>query len=156
MRRLCFTKPTPLIAGLLSGLLCAILAVPLSAATKAEPFYDINKEVQISGMASRVIVAAPQGMMPGSHVLIETESGSLDASLGKWALAGKGALSIQNGEQVTAKGVMKTVKDKQVFIVRTIEAGGHTYTIRNEHGVPVAPQSREHMSTKVVQKGVAQ
>ena len=49
MRRTRFTKPIPLIAGLLSGLLFAILAIPLGAqpAPKAEPYYDIAREVTL-------------------------------------------------------------------------------------------------------------
>ncbi len=38
---------------------------------------------------------------------------------------------------------MKTIRNKEVFFVRTMLVGGHTYNIRNEHGVPVSPQSRE-------------
>jgi hypothetical protein len=111
---------------LLAGLLFAISAVPLGAVTKTElhPYYDITKEIQLSGIVSSVLTTPMEGMMPGSHVLVETASGSIDASLGKWALQGQGAPSIQNGEQVTVKGVMKTVKDQQVLIVRALEVGG--------------------------------
>jgi hypothetical protein len=31
-------------------------------------------------------------------------------------------------------GVMKTMKGKQVFVTRLVQANGHTYRIRNEHG----------------------
>jgi len=51
---------------------------------------------------------------------------------------------------VTVRGVMKTIRNKEVFFVRTMEVGGHTYNIRNQHGVPVSPQSRER-----AQKGVS-
>ena len=157
MRHNCFTFSGQAVAGLLAGLLSAILAVPLSAVTKTElhPYYDITQEIQLSGMASRVLTTPIQGMVPGSHVLVETASGTVDASLGKWGLQGLGAPSIQNGEQVTIKGVMKTVKDKQVLIVRTVEVGGRIYTIRNEHGLPVSPQGRPRMNQTAL-KGVSQ
>lgn len=157
MRHNRFEFPDQLVAGLLVGLLVAILALPLSAVTKTElhPYYDITKEIQLSGMASSVVAIAPRGMMPGPHIMVETASGTIDASLGKWGLQGKAAPSIQNGEQVTMKGVMKTVKDKQIFIVRTLEVGGRTYTIRNEHGLPLSPQGRPRMNQTVL-KGVSQ
>lgn len=157
MRHKRFVFPDQLVAWLLAGLLMAILAVPLSAVTKTElhPYYEISKEIQLSGMASSVLATPGQGMMPGSHVLVETASGTIDASLGKWGLQGQGAPSIQNGEQVTIKGVMKTVKDKEVFIVRTLEVGGRTYMIRNEHGLPFSPQGRQHMNQTAL-KGVSQ
>jgi len=151
VKRMCSTKLTPLIA----GLLLAILAVPLSAQPvhESHPFYDITKEITISGAATSVLKTPAEGMILGSHLLVETASGTVDASLGKWGLQGKSAPSIAIGEQVTLRGVMKTVRERQVFFVRTVEAGGHTYTMRNVHGVPVSPQSRERVSQKTAQKG---
>jgi len=49
-------------------------------------------------------------------------------------MRGKGALSVTPGQQVEVTGVMKTLKGKQVFVTRLVQADGHTYTIRNEHG----------------------
>jgi hypothetical protein len=92
-------------------------------------------------------------MIPGSHLMLETSSGKIDASLGKWGLAGKGALSVAPGEAVAVTGVMKTVREHEVFVVRTVKAEGRVYTIRNERGGPVSPQSRERASQKSAQKG---
>ena len=150
MRRTRFTKPIPLIAGLLSGLLFAILAVPLGAqpAPKARPFYDIAQEVTIHGTVSSVLARAHMGMTPGSHLLLATSSGAVDASLGRWALQGKGALSVAAGARVEVTGVMKTLRDRAVFVARTVKVGGQVYTMRNEHGIPVSPQSRARASQK--------
>ena len=89
----------------------------------------------------------------GSHLLLTTPSGPMDASLGTFGLRGKGALSAATGQQVEVSGVMKTVKDKQVFLARTVKVGGQVYTIRNEHGFPVSPQARERANGKTAQKG---
>ena len=147
-----------LIAGLVTGLLFAITAIslnaqPLGSSTKAEPhpFYELNKEVVYSGPVSAVYEGPGAGLIPGSHVMLLTGSGIVDASLGKWALRGKGAPTIAKGEQVTVRGVMKTIRNKEVFVVRILEVGGHTYTIRNQHGAPASPQSRE----RAAQKGVS-
>jgi tetrahydromethanopterin S-methyltransferase subunit F len=142
---------------LIAGLLFAILAVPLFAqpATpvhESHPFYDISKEVTLAGTVSSVLSRAPQGMMLGSHLLFETASGQVDGSLGKWGLVGKGALSVSAGQEVEVTGVMKTIRDKQVFVVRTVKAEGKVYVIRNEHGIPASPQSRERAS-QTTQKG---
>lgn len=148
------TTPT-LIAGLLSGLLFATMAAPLGATTKPEPhpFYDLTQEVTLSGPVTGVVYGPSASLIPGSHILLVTGSGTVDASLGKWGLQGKED-SLHNGEQVTVKGVMKTLRDKQVFFVRTVEFGGHTYVIRNEHGVPLTPKSHERVQ-KTAQKGVS-
>ncbi len=116
MRRHCVKHTIRMIAGLASFLL-AIAAVSLnaqpvgsgeerpaeSATTKAEPhpFYDITQEVTLSGPVTVVYERAVAGMIPGSHIVLLTGSGSVDASLGKWGLHGKKAPTIANGEQVT-------------------------------------------------------
>jgi hypothetical protein len=77
----------------------------------------------------------------------------VDASLAHSRLQGKGALSVAAGQQIEMTGVMKTIRDKQVFLVRSLKVGGEVYTIRNEHGFPVSPQARERLSGKTAQKG---
>lgn len=170
MRRDCLKQPIRVIAGLITCLLFANAAISLnaqpvgsgaefpaaSAATKTEPhpFYDITKEVTLSGPVTGVVHGPSAGLIAGSHILLVTGSGTVDASLGKWGLQGKTAPAIANGEQVTVHGVMKTIRHKEIFFVRTLVVGGHTYTIRNQHGVPVSPQSRER-AAKSVRKGIS-
>jgi hypothetical protein len=89
-------------------------------------------------------------MIWGSHLIVETVSGRLDASLGRFGLEGKGALSVTPGQQIELTGVMKTVHDKEVFVVRSVKANGKTYTMRNEHGVEVSPLARERAAKKGV------
>jgi hypothetical protein len=153
-------KRTPLVAGLITGLLLAIPSVPLSAqpAEEAHAQSEAAKVVVLNGTVSRVLSGPSEGMMVGSHLLIETASGNVDASLGKWGMRGKGALSVTAGQEVELTGVMRTIKEKNVekgvvFMVRTVKVGSQVYTIRNEHGVPVSPQSRERASLKAAPKG---
>jgi len=75
-------------------------------------------------------------MIAGSHLVLATASGEVDASLGRWGLQGKGGLSVAAGEQVEVTGVHKTLKGRQVFVVRTVKADGQVYTMRNQHGIP--------------------
>jgi hypothetical protein len=146
MRRTRFTKPIPLIAGLLSGLLVAILAVPLGAqpVPKAQPYYDIAKEVTLNGTVSSV-VSKPN---VGAHLVLATSSGAIDADLGRWGLMGKGSLHVAAGTRVAVTGEMKTYKDKQVFVARIVKVGSTVYTMRNEHGIPVSPQTRARAGQK--------
>jgi len=162
MRRSRFISSTPLIAGLsiaglLTGLLFAIifaimfatLVVPLNA-DDFHSRYDVSKEVTLSGTVSSVLHNPAPGMIWGSHLIVETVSGRLDASLGRFGLEGKGALSVTPGQQIELTGVMKTVRDKEVFVVRSVKANGKTYTMRNEHGIEVSPQARERAAEKGV------
>ena len=117
MRHSRFISSTPLIAGLVTGLLIAILAVPLNAAD-SDWWYDVSKEVTLTGTVSSVLHQPAPGMTWGSHLMVETVFGRLDASLGRFGLEGKGALSVTLGQQIELTGVMKTVRDKEVFVVR--------------------------------------
>jgi hypothetical protein len=144
-----FISSTPLIAGLLTGFLFTILAVPLNAAD-SDSRYDISKEVTLSGTVSSVLHKPAPGMIWGSHLMVETVFGKLDASLGRFGLEGKGALSVTPGQQIELTGVMKTVRDKEVFVVRSVKANGRTYTMRNEYGIEVSPLTRERAAEKGV------
>jgi hypothetical protein len=117
--------------------------------------YDVSKEVTFNATVSSVPTKGSLGMQKGSrgkpmgsHLLLSTTSGPVDASLGRFALLGKGALKVAPGQQIEVTGVMKTLKDKQVFLVRTVKAGGQTYTIRTKRGFLVSPQSRERAAQK--------
>jgi hypothetical protein len=148
-----------LYAGLfLLALLSSFSLLPPVLAQTAEraagPFsYDVSKEVTLNGSVLGVLTKPSPGMIMGSHLLLATPSGPVDASLGMFGLLGKGALSVAPGQQVEVTGVMKTLKDKQVFLTRTVKVGGQVYTIRNEHGFPVPPQARERANGKTAQKG---
>jgi hypothetical protein len=85
-------------------------------------------------------------------MLLATLSGPVDASLGRFGLRGNGAVSIAAGQQIEATGVMKTIRDKRFFLVRTMKVGDEVYTIRNEHGFPVSPRARERAGQKADQK----
>jgi hypothetical protein len=82
--------------------LAAILAVPLfaQAAHQTYPYYDITTEVTLNGTVTSVLNHPCAGMIPGLHLVLATESGTIDASLGRWGLQGKGALSVAQGEPV--------------------------------------------------------
>jgi hypothetical protein len=139
-----------MIAGLLAVLLPAILVVPLVAqsADNSRQYYDVSKEITLSGTVSAVLTKAAPGMVWGSHLLLTTVSGNVDASLGRWALQGKGALSVSVGQQVEVTGVMETLNNQEVFLARTVKVNGKVYTVRNQYGIPLVPQARERAAEK--------
>ena len=115
--------------------------------------YNATEEVTLTGTVSSVLMQAAPGMIVGSHLMLATPSGPVDASLGRFGLQGDGAVSVAAGQQIEATGVMKTVKDKCFFLVRTLKVGGEVYTIRNKHGFPVSPQARKRAGQKTDGKG---
>jgi hypothetical protein len=125
-------------------------------ATGTRPLhYDAAKEITLAGKVSSVLAEATPGqrMVAGSHLLLATPSGPVDASLGRFGLRGMGAVSVAVGQQIEVTGVMQTIKDKPVFLVRSVKAGGELYTIRNEHGNLLSPQARERVGQKSGQQG---
>jgi hypothetical protein len=131
------------VLGPFAVLALCLFALPIYAQTAAvttKPAvplrYDITKEVKLSGTVSNVVKSPTREMkmVSGSHLIVETKTGAVDASLGRFAMRGKGGLSVTTGQQVEVTGVMKTMKGKQVFVTRLVQSDGHTYTIRNEHG----------------------
>jgi hypothetical protein len=147
MRCMRLMKPTRVNAAWtgLAGLLLALLATPLvaqSASPSQAIAYDIREEVTIQGTVSSALLKPASGMVVGSHLLIATPSGPVDASLGRFGLYGKGAVSVAAGQQVEVTGVMKTIGNQKVLLARTVKVGDQAYTIRNQHGVPISPQAR--------------
>jgi hypothetical protein len=65
----------------------------------APPKYDIRSEVTLPATVSSVISqATPEmKMLPGSHLILETASGKIDASLGVFRIAGEGTPTVAAG-----------------------------------------------------------
>lgn len=141
-------------AGIISFLflfLVGCLAGPVRAQTAAAtkparpaPMYDASKETTLSGTVSNVVTKPGTGMIAGGHLIVATAQGAVDAHVGGRALSGPKAIGVKAGEPVKLTGVMATVNHNQIFLVRTVETGGHTYTIRNERGflVPATTTTR--------------
>jgi hypothetical protein len=118
------------------------LALPSHAQTdaaKTQPFvslkYDISQEVKLSGTITDVVTQPSESMLSGSHLILQTASGSIDAQLGGLRLAGRDAISVAPGEQVQVTGVIKTIHNQAVLLTRLIEVNGRVYELRNEHGI---------------------
>ena len=157
MKRLFAGLPALVLPSLI--LLCLISLLPpvqaQTAARTAGPLsYDVSEERTLYGTVSSVVTTPVLGMIGGAHLLLTTSFGPVDASLGIFGLPGKGAASVAAGQQVEVTGVMKTIRNKQVFLVRTVKVGGEVYTIRNEHGVILTPQARERASQKTAGEGL--
>jgi hypothetical protein len=151
----------PLLTGLIglvlvTGMLCAPGAQGQAAERTSGRFhYDAGKEVTIKGTVSEVVKSPTAEMMSGSHLLVSTDSGKVDVSLGRFALRGRGALAANVGEYLEITGVTMMLKGAEVFVARTVKVGEQVYVIRNEHGIAVSPQSRERASRQSSEKGEA-
>jgi hypothetical protein len=141
---------------LVAFLLMAAPGYAQTAAAKSNPggpySYDMSKEVKINATVEKVVTNPPEGTLAGTHLLLQTSAGRVDASLGMLALKGKDAIAIEPGQHVQVTGEMKTLKGGDVFFARTIQVNGHLYMLRNEHGVPMTHTGRGG-SLKTVTEG---
>ena len=138
-----FSKPTRILVELLAMLAMSLASLTAQSAGDCRLSYDANAEVTLTGTVSSVLPRPALGMIMGSHLVLTTVSGTVDTSLGRWGLLGKGALSVEVGQQIEVTGVIKTLRGKPVLLARTIKAGGQVHILRNEHGIPMSPQARE-------------
>jgi hypothetical protein len=140
---------------LLTALVVSSFAAPVMAGTTqpvkrvSTPAYDVTKETTLNGTVSSVKTSVP-GKMIGAHLFLTTGT---DAHLGPYALAGPHGVKLNAGEKVKLVGVMSTFHGSQVFLVRTIESGDRTYTIRNEHGFPLLMGATQATKSGSIAKG---
>ena len=90
-------------------LLCLVsLLPPVQAQTAARPAgplsYDVSEERTLHGTVSSVVTKPATGMIVGSHLLLTTIFGPVDASLGVFGLPGKDVASVAAGQQVEVTG----------------------------------------------------
>jgi DNA/RNA endonuclease YhcR with UshA esterase domain len=131
-----------------------VFALPLHAQTSdtTKPVvhlrYDITQEITFTGTVSSVVGASAGETKRGggSHVMVQTTSGKVEADLGKYAMRGQGALTLKPGELIQLTGVMKTVRGQQVLITRLVQANSKVYKLRNEHGFTYHPVARTNQT----------
>jgi hypothetical protein len=137
-------KPTWLIAGLLTGLLFAILAVPLGAATASDflagrgfgPAYDAAHETTLSGTIQEVVTRHELGSPAGMHLLVAGPQGTIDTHVGPF-LSKETRESLRTGTPVRIVGAMMSRHGKVYFLARQLTVDGHTVIIRSPRGIIV-------------------
>jgi hypothetical protein len=135
------TKPTQLTAGLLAGLLLAILAVPLGAqlapetrATRAVgPVYDAAHEITLNGTIQEVVTKRVAGSPVGMHLLVAGPEGVVDAHVGPY-LTKDTQDALHAGLPVQIVGAVEQLHGKSILLARQLIFGGRTVTVRNENG----------------------
>ena len=150
--------------GLLTLMAFSVFTGPSQAATATKKItvtpkyaYDVSKEVTLTGTVSDVVKKPKVGMLLGTHLTLATKSkGSVDAHIGSFVGRDKHLDSLAAGQSIKAVGMMMTLKQGQVFIVRTIETDSETITVRNKNGFFVGPPSKrftDKASSKTTAKG---
>jgi len=148
----CLAKPTRMIAGLLAGLVFAILAVPLGAQAAPEPraargfgpVYDAAHEITLNGTIQEVVTRHVIGSPAGMHLLVAAPEGVVDTHVGP-RLSKETIEALQDGAPVRIVGVMVLLHGKEYLLARLLTVDGHTVTIRSPRGFLVYPYGRRTM-----------
>jgi hypothetical protein len=134
--------------GLLTLMAVSVFTGPSQAATATKRItvtpkhtYDVSKEVTLTGTISDVVKKPKAGMLLGTHLMLATSKGPVDAHIGTYAGRDKRLDTVKEGESIKAVGMMTKTKEGEVFIVRTVEMGSETLTVRNTNGFFVGPAS---------------
>ena len=111
------------------------------------PTYDLTKEVKIQGTIQKIDGFGTSGPI-GTHILLDTAGGVLDAHLGFGAASSPKYLGIALGQNVTVTGMMETIGATNVLMARILTTANHIFVLRNEHGIPVRAIPRGSISPK--------
>lgn len=164
MRRTCLKKPVRMLAGLLTGLLFAIIPLQPSAQTVAVQHpssfgYDKAHEITVNGTVQEVITKRVPGSPIGMHLLVAGQDGVVDAHVGPY-LSKDVQEALHMGLPVQIVGANEEVHGKQCLLARQLIFGGRMVTVRNENGLlvrvrgPRAARSRPvDNNAKTTQKG---
>jgi xanthosine utilization system XapX-like protein len=166
MSRNFLTKPTRTIAGLLTGLLFAILAIPLAATTAPEsrgrgfgPAYDAAHETTLNGTIQEVVTKRVAGSPVGMHLLVAGPEGVVDAHVGPY-LTKDTQEALHAGLPVQIVGAVEQLQGKSILLARQLIFGGRTVTVRSENGFLMrahasrsAHSRSDHKNATTTQKG---
>lgn len=100
------------------------------------PVYDIAKEVKVQGTIAKMDGFGASGPI-GTHILIQTAAGLVDAHLGFGPASSPKHLGLFVGQSVTVIGMMETAGNSSVLMVRILTTPSHIFVLRNEHGLPI-------------------
>jgi len=113
------------------------------------PAYDLTKEVKVQGTIEKIDGFGTSGPI-GTHILIQTAAGAVDAHLGFGSASNPKQLGIAVGQSVSVIGMMETVGNSNVLMARILTTPSRIVVLRNEHGVPIRGVPRRNSHTKTL------
>ena len=88
------------------------------------------------------IESAGTNLPIGTHILIQTAQGIVDAHLGNGRAASPNYLDLWTGESVTVLGMIERAGGKDMVLARILSTPNHIFILRNQHGIPVRGTAR--------------
>jgi hypothetical protein len=136
------TMSTRMVAGMLAGLMFAIVAIPLGAETAPPsrvergfgPVYDAAHEITVTGTIQKVVTKHVKGSPAGMHLLVAGPQGLVDSHVGSF-LSKETRATLRVGMPIQLVGAMTLVRGKNYLFVRELTVGDNTVTVRGKQGL---------------------
>jgi hypothetical protein len=98
--------------------------------------YDLTREVNVVGTISEVVKDSNVGPL-GTHLLIHTATGTVDAHVGSAEFLEWNHLSLASGDSVRVIGESFANGTNTVFLARIVQKGTTAVAVRSPHGMPL-------------------
>ncbi len=98
--------------------------------------YDLSKEIKVQGTIQKIETGGTTAPI-GTHILIQTSQGVVDAQLGFGSAAAPASLGVSEGASVTVLGMMQAQGGNNVMLARVLTTSSRVFVLRSERGIPV-------------------
>jgi DNA/RNA endonuclease YhcR with UshA esterase domain len=98
--------------------------------------YNPQTEVTVKGTVEEVQQLQGRNAWMGTHLLLKTDSGTMDVHVGPADYIAKNQFSFAKGDAIEVVGSKVTIQDKDALLAREIVKDGKTLVLRNAQGIP--------------------
>jgi DNA/RNA endonuclease YhcR with UshA esterase domain len=118
----------------------ALLAVSVAALAQGSGpqrrRYDPKTEITVKGTVEDVQQYTGRGGRTGLHLILKTESSTLDVHVGPSAYISQQQFSFAKGDSIEVVGSKTTIRGTEALIARQITKDGKTLVLRDAQGIP--------------------
>ena len=121
------------------GIFSVTAAVAQSVSPSSESSmapYDLSKEIKVQGTIQKIETDGATGPI-GTHILVQTSQGVVNAHLGFGSATTSANLGISDGASVTVIGMMQSRAGNSVLLARVLTTSSRVFVLRTERGIPV-------------------
>jgi len=106
------------------------------------PNYNPKTEVTVKGTIEDVQQQQGRHGWMGTHLVLKTDSGTLDVHAGPSGYIAENHFSFAKGDVIEVIGSKVTIQDKDALLAREITKDEKTLVLRNAQGIPAWSGSR--------------
>jgi len=118
----------------------SVVATPAQSVTPSADSsmtaYDLSKEIKVQGTIQKIETSGTTGPI-GTHILIQTSQGVVDAHLGFGSAATPANLGVSEGAAVSVIGMMQAQGGSTVMLARVLTTSSRVFVLRSDRGIPV-------------------